>query len=171
MSLPQLVKLREHNFYSKTVVERVNLVDDPLVYCINIVTRYNAAFSEIIGETGSRCVVYHAINPEFTVQMAYRDRHTVNNRYRMSFTRLYVSGHRLSIETGRWNRRGRGWLPRAECHCVCGNVQTEKHVEEFQASSDIRDSVILTNKNYSFNETHSHEESFMIIRDILKLYK
>ena len=36
----------------------------------------------------------------------------------------------LAIETGRWNRRGRGRLPVEQRLCPCGSVQTEPHVME-----------------------------------------
>ena len=48
----------------------------------------------------------------------------------MAFTRFRVSGHILTKETGRWNRRGCGRLP-FEGVCVCGGaVQTERHLVE-----------------------------------------
>ena len=194
-SLPEFVKLKQHKFYSRAAVERLNLVDDPLMFCIDIVTRANTVSSRNIREfvnssvpnlqdlmvtvherisvsSGSRCAVYRSINPGFAVHGLYKDRHTVNDRYRMAFTRLRVSGHNLCIETGRWNRRGRGRLLQEERLCVCGNVQTEKHVvEDCPVSNDIRDSVGLTNMDDLFNEKYSHKESCMIIHNILHLYE
>lgn len=193
-SLTDSVKQRQQKFYSKVAAERVDLVDDPLMFCINIVTRANISVSRIISEfesssvpkvsdmmsavherisvsNGSRCVVYQSINPEFAVHNVYKDRHAINDRYRMAFTRLRVSGHSLCIETGRWNRRGRGRLPREERLCVCGDIQTEKHVvEDCPVSSNVRNSIGLSNINDLFNEKFSHEDSCKIIYDILNLY-
>ena len=50
--------------------------------------------------------------------------------HRISYTQFRISAHRLAIETGRWNRRGRGRLPIEERLCPCGAVQTELHVFE-----------------------------------------
>ena len=50
--------------------------------------------------------------------------------HRQAFTRLCVSTHSLAIETGRWNRGGRGRLPVEERLCECGEVQDEIHVIE-----------------------------------------
>ena len=102
----------------------------------------------------------------------YKDRHTVNDRYRMAFTRLRVSGHSLCIETGRWNRRGRGRLPREERLCVCGIIQTESHVvEDCPVSNDIRVSTGLTNMTDLFDGKFSHNDSCKIIYDVLRLYE
>ena len=70
------------------------------------------------------------MNPTFSVHDIYVKRQTVNDIYRSSFTRFRVSGHSLSIETGRWNKRGRGRLPLEERLCRCGDVQSEIHVVE-----------------------------------------
>ena len=61
--------------------------------------------------------------------------------HRQAFTRLCVSTHSLAIETGRWNRGGRGRLPVEERLCECGEVQDEIHVIEtchFPRWEDIR---------------------------------
>lgn len=194
-SLPELVKLRQHKFYTKAVVGRMSLVDDPLMYCMGIVAGANTALSRSLNDfvrsnvpnmsdvmamvherislsNGSRCIVYRSINPEFKVHGVYKDRHTVNDRHWMAFTRLRVSGHSLSIETGRWNRRGRGRLPREERLCVCGNIQTEKHVvEDCPVSIHIRNSVRLSNMDDLFNGKYSHAESCLVVYDILQLYE
>ena len=41
-----------------------------------------------------------------------------------------MSDHSLAVETGRWNRRGRGRLPVEERLRVYGLVQNKKHVIE-----------------------------------------
>lgn len=51
-------------------------------------------------------------------------------------------------------------------------MQTEKHVvEDFPVSSDVRNSVGLSNMNDLFHEKFSREDSCKIIYDILKLYE
>jgi len=56
--------------------------------------------------------------------------------YRISFTRLRLSSHRLRIETGRWSR-----LPRENRLCPCGAVQDERHVlENCPLTQQLRDS-------------------------------
>ena len=95
-------------------------------------------YSVITASTGSRYVVYRSVmNPRFEIHSLYKERHTINDRFRISFTRFRVSGHSLCVETGRWNRRGRGRLPLEERLCACG--ETERHVVEVcPVSSDIR---------------------------------
>ena len=69
----------------------------------------------------------------------YTCRGKVNEVHRVAFSRLRVIGHTLAIETGRWNRRGRGRLEVAERLCPCGAVQTELHVlESCPLTLDIR---------------------------------
>ena len=92
-------------------------------------------------------------------------------RFRVSFTRFRVSGHSLAIETGRWNRRGRGRLPVEERLCVCGQVQTEKHVvETCPVSRGVRQLYGLFRIEDLFNHTYNDEKTCKIIYDILKLY-
>ena len=89
----------------------------------------------------------------------------------MSFTRFRVSGHSLAVETGRWNRRGRGRLPMEERLCVCGQVQTEQHVvEQCPITSDIRVRYGLYRIDL-FNRKYSDEVSVKITHDILNLFK
>lgn len=95
--------------------------------------------TEIENSGTSRCNVYLESNPEFTIHDVYTKRHAVNDIHRISFTRLRVSGHSLAIETGKWNRRGRGRLLVEERLCTCGSVQTERHVAEHcSITQDIR---------------------------------
>ena len=131
--------------------ERRGQADDPLMYTVDVVMRANTVTSTRIRDflstemptmqhlmrkvhdrisvsMGSRYAAYRTINPTFAVHSVYKERHTVNGLLKISFTRLRVSGHSLAIESGRWNRRGRGRLPVEERLCVCGAIQTERHV-------------------------------------------
>lgn len=193
-SLPDLVRLKQHMFFSRMVSERSDLRDDPLMFTIELVNRDNTTTSRIIREycirnvpdskslirnvydriaasNGSRCVVYRTMNPGYVTHSVYKDRHTVNDRHRISFTRFRVSGHSLCIESGRWNRRGRGRLPVEERLCLCGEIQTEKHVvEDCPVSADIRQAFDLSSLEELFNGKYPNELSCKIIHDILQLY-
>ena len=82
--------------------------------------------------TSTRAVFYQHVNPHRLVHNIYTLRsNRVDERQRISWSRLRLSAHSLAIEQGRWNRRGRGRLPVEERVCVCGNgVQDERHVIE-----------------------------------------
>ena len=84
----------------------------------------------IINSASSRRLTYKVLNPSLTVHEVYKCRGHVNEVHRVAFSRLRVIGHTLAIETGRWNRRGRGRLEVAERLCPCGTVQTELHILE-----------------------------------------
>ena len=88
----------------------------------------NAMQRSIMQSQSSRRLAYVHLNPDLTVNGVYNKRIGVSEVHRISFTQFRVSGHSLKIETGRWNRRGRGRLPVEERLCPCGEVQTELHV-------------------------------------------
>lgn len=94
-----------------------------------------------------------------------------NEFHRISFTRFRVSGHSLSVETGRWNRRGSGRLPVDEHLCVCGSVQTEKHVvEACPLTENIRQRHDVGSLEDLFANDKPHDMTCKIIHDILELY-
>ena len=128
--------------------ERSDMQDDPLSLAIRITTQSNTPTGKFIRELirnecpnmsslienvhtaiadsdSSRCRVYKDINPNFLVHDIYKTKHIIHEFHRISFTRFRVSGHSLAVETGRWNRRGRGRLPLEERLGVCGDVQTD----------------------------------------------
>lgn len=70
------------------------------------------------------------MNSSLTVYHIFNSRGKVNELHRVAFSRLRVISHNLAIETGRWNRRGRGRMEVEERLCPCGAVQTEMHVLE-----------------------------------------
>ena len=86
--------------------------------------------SNIIRSESSRRITYLAMNPSLSVHHIYSSRGKVNEVHRIAFSRLRVISHNLAIETGRWNRRGRGRLEVTERLCPCGALQTELHVLE-----------------------------------------
>ena len=69
-----------------------------------------------------------SINPELLTHAVYTTKTKINERERVSWSRLWLSAHSLAIEEGRWNRRGRGRLPVQERLCECDKIQTEAHV-------------------------------------------
>ena len=89
----------------------------------------------------SRRIVYcNLINPNLDTHDVYSVKHTIFEVHRIAFTRFRVSSHSLAVETGRWNRRGRGRLPIEERLCSCGAVQSEEHViNSCPVSQNIRD--------------------------------
>ena len=63
----------------------------------------------IITSESSRRIVYRdTMNIDLSVHNIYSKRHNICENHRIAFTRLRVSSHSLAVETGRWNRRGRG---------------------------------------------------------------
>ena len=118
----------------------------------------------------SRCNVYMDINPTMKVHDVYKVRHAINDLHRVSFTRFRVSGHSLAIETGRWNRRGRGRLPVEERVCVCGVVQTERHVvENCPTTQHVRDYYAFNSLDDLFSN-FSNDDVCKIVHDLLRLY-
>ena len=75
------------------------------------------------------------------------------------------------METGRWNRRGRGRLPLEERQCVCGGVQTEKHVIELcPFSYDVRQNYNFVTLEDLFSGRYDNLTICKVIHDILNLY-
>ena len=74
------------------------------------------------------------------------------------------------VETGRWNRRGRGRLPVEERLCPCGEVQTELHVVQFcPQTQHIRDQLGFHTWQ-QLNESHDSPLVFETIHKILMTF-
>ena len=85
--------------------------------------------------------------------------------YRISFSRLRLSSHRLRIETGRWSR-----IPRDRRLCPCGQIQDEEHVlAHCQITQHLRDA---HGDRVDFPEIlhASGLEDFRLIHEILQSY-
>ena len=146
-SVQAIIKSKQRKFFVKMHSERCNLVDDPLGLVLNLVlnSRYstrNYIFNLINNSTindiqqdsellknnlrrseSSRRITYcNIINTNLTVHNIYLNKHVIFEAHRVAFTRFRISSHSLAVETGRWNRRGRGRLPMEERLCSCGEV-------------------------------------------------
>ena len=76
-----------------------------------------------------------------------------------------------AVETGRWNRRGRGRLPMEERLCTCCLVQSEEHIiNECPLSQSIRDNYAFTSINELMAESFPKETVCKIIYEVLELY-
>ena len=149
--LPAIVRRQQRRFFRPMWRERQGMQDDPLAHAIALTLQVNNPTSKLIRDLishdtddvaiamdtlqhtlstslSSRPSSYRWLNPDFTTHNIYSDRSASNELYRISFSRFRVCGHNLAIETGSWNRRGRGQLPVEERLCPCGAVQTVPHV-------------------------------------------
>ncbi|MPC22627.1 hypothetical protein E2C01_015645 [Portunus trituberculatus] len=82
----------------------------------------SALRAAVVATSSSRRATYVSLNPDVSVHDLYLTRKCINDVHKTSFIKIRVSGHNLAVETGRWNRRGRGR--------PCGEAQTELHVVE-----------------------------------------
>ncbi len=133
--------------------------DDPLMYCINLhvsnntpTGRYMRQLLEYPGHyvidgleslktrihdsDRSKISAYRSMNPELIVHPVYNQTENYIPEYqRVVFSRIRLIPHNLRIETGRWAR-----LPPEERLCLCGDIQSEKHViQSCILSQPIRD--------------------------------
>lgn len=190
-SLHQIVKNKQHTFFRKMWQEKSDMVDDPLIFAINLAIDSNSPTSRLIrrcvmtdaeevhddvtpslrNRDSSRRKTYVELNPSLTVHNIYTARHSINEIHRISFTRFRVSSHNLACETGRWNRRGRGRLPLHERVCECGLVQMEAHVvEHWPNTQHLR-------QHYQFTTVHellygnlAPDVMCKVIHEILTIY-
>ena len=75
--------------------------------------------------TGTRASTYRLLNPDYEVHPVYTSTEYIDEKKRITFSRLRLSSHRLKVETGRWSR-----IPRENrvCSCNAGAIQDEIHV-------------------------------------------
>lgn len=126
----------------------------------------------IENSSSSRCIIYKEINPGLSVHDVYTKKHLIPESNRIAFTRFRVSGHSLSVETRRWNRRGRGHIPFEERVCICGGgVQTERHViENCSLTQNIRHTYNFVRLEDIFAPDFPHDTCCEIIFKILEMY-
>ena len=196
-SLKSIVKSKQRNYFAKMFNERCVIVDDPLGFSLRLVlngnyrtSNYlndlinNSDFNDCQSETfclkdsirqaaSSRRIIYcNIINTDLSTHSIYTCKHNIYEVYRTAFTRFRVSSHMLAVETGRWNRRGRGRLPMEERLCSCGLVQSEEHVISFcPLSQSLRDNYEFTCIEELMSGRFSNETACKIIYEVLELYR
>ena len=174
--------------------ERHNIPDDPLGHVMQVAlnarthtSRYirglidddidhvQVAMARLKGDlahtTSSRRIIYKILNMHLSVHKMYIARENIVERYRIAFTRLRLSGHSLAVETGRWNRRGRGRLPLEERLCPCGDVQTELHVfESCPMTQQLRQSYYIVSLTQFLNESLDYHITCEAVYKILSIF-
>ena len=116
-------------------------------------------------------IVYREINPTLATPVIYTQKLPINEFHRLEFTEFRVSGHALTIETGLWNRRGRGRLPVEKRLCGCGSIQAERHVvEQCVLSQHVRQAYAYLTLEDLF-ENVNNDTICKVIYDILSVYK
>ena len=186
-SLEAAVRDRQRKFIQQMRDDRKDMNDDPLMFALELTERDNAPMHRyiqgVLDETGdiiendfrqrkerllssqrTRAVTYRQMNPDLVVHPIYSSSDIVEDDFRIAFTRLRLSSHRLRIETGRWAR-----IPQELRLCQCGlAVQTEKHVlTECALVGDIRRS--HSNESVDFNEFLSGPKSKQQLAMVLKI--
>ena len=196
-SLKTIVKSRQRSYFTKMFNERSRIFDDPLGFSLSLVlngnfstgnylnnlisnSNFNDCHHEILmlkdsirHAVSSRRITYcNVINIDLSIHNIYTYKHNIYELYRTAFTRFRVSSHMLAVETGRWNRRGRGRLPMEERLCSCGLVQSEEHViSSCPLSQSLRDNYEFTCIEELMSESFSNETVCKIIYEVLELYK
>ena len=133
----------------------------------------NLLKQSILNSDSNRLSFYKIINPNVNVHTIYTQCDIkINEIYRMSWTKLRLSAHSLAIESGRWNRRGRGRLPMEERLCVCGQVQTESHIiESCPISLNVRQKFNVTSVNDLMLQRADFDVVCAIVHEFLDLYR
>ena len=192
--LRALIKAKQRKFFKKIWRERGEMNDDPLIYAMQVVCRYNDSISryiidmttndrddvkeaqtilktKIINSISNRLTFYKSVNPNLNVHEIYTSNVKVNEIERISWTRLRLSAHSLAIERGRWNRRGRGRLPVEERLCPCGQIQTEAHIiKDCLISLHIRQLYNITSVDELMLTRTDYSTVCTIIHKLLSLY-
>ena len=122
-------------------------------------------------DSSRRRVYCNLINGDLSTHNIYSTKHNIYEPHRIAFTKFRTSSHNLAVETGRWNRRGRGRLPMEERLCSCGHIQSEEHViSSCPHSQSLRDNYNFSNINDLFTGNFSNETLCKIIFEVLDLY-
>ena len=192
--LKSLIVSKQRSFFRKIYHERHDLNDDPLMHAINIVLQYDDSdcryindlissnFDDqqegkillkqsILSSQSNRLTFYKQVNPELNIHEIYLKDCKVNELHRISWTRLRLSAHSLAIETGRWNRRGRGRLPPEERLCSCGEMQNEAHIiERCPLSLQLRSKYNLSTVNELLLGRNDHSKVCTIVHELLDIF-
>ena len=194
-SLTSIVKLKQRNYFVKIANERYGLQDDPLGFALRLVLNNTYKTSNYLNnlidnnfndhlqdseslkisirqsDSSRRRVYCNSINGDLSTHSIYSTKHNIYEPYRIAFTRFRTSSHNLAVETGRWNRRGRGRLPMEERLCSCGHIQSEVHViSSCPLSQSLCDNYNFSNINDLFTGNFPNETLCKIIFEVLDLY-
>ena len=127
--LQALVKHRQQCFFKKMLSERQGMIDDPLIFAMDLTRERNVKLYDVIQQLllpdhignalrdlrtkcwtseGSKFKTYVQINPDLEVHKTYTKCIQLDlpipEYTRVAFSRMRLSSHRLRIETGRWAR-------------------------------------------------------------------
>ena len=193
LPLSTLIKKRQFIFFTNMLAVRRQLDDDPLIFALDLareaipsMNRYIESvlsFSELY-ETErllndrfrnckpdqTRYMTYMNINPNLNMHSIYSRRCShiifIPEHYRIAFTRMRTSSHRLKIETGRWSR-----LTRDRRICKCGEgIGDEEHVlTKCKLTQKLRDDFGSDISYPRFLEYALEEREFKLIYDMLKV--
>ena len=143
--------------------------------CINVLKNrinsddVNIVKQSIANGTTTRFLTYFNINGDLSMHSVYArryDRHSfIPEIYRLAFTRMRTSSHRLRIETGRWAK-----ISREERLCKCGqDIGDEEHaLTQCSLTQSLRDAygpVLFPDILYNASTL----EDFKFICDVLKV--
>ena len=192
-SLESLVKQKQQSFFKKMMLERSDMIDDPLIFMLDFTKNKNPKMYSYIenvinvfymesdlhdmtervrNSEGTRFKTYLSLNPSLSMHDIYSRKarfEFVPEHYRIEFTRLRLSSHRLRVETGRWSRMNRE--DRCCQTCDNGDVQDESHIfTSCLCTYDIRNRYnreitfpdIITNALYIYE--------FKLVHDVMKCY-
>ena len=192
--LKALVQQRQSKFFKYMKTDRSGMADDPLNFMLSLNINSNTVTGKYIKDLiesrkdyieegmakiknsvntsdSSKCRYYRTVNPNMKVHDIYESKSNINEIERVSWSRLRLSAHSLAIETGRWNRRGRGRLPEDQRLCQCGQIQSERHViEECPLSQHIKDLYNVNSLENLFLERNDFSTICHICHSILNIY-
>ena len=135
----------QRKFLSRILKERARMTDDPFMHVWSICSLANTKaikyYKGILDINGSHSTAdcqsrltrmlnsektklseYRELNPSLSQPPIYTDP-IVREYERVVATRLRLGSHDLMVERGRWSR-----LPRENCLCECGKIQTVEHI-------------------------------------------
>ena len=187
--LKVLVLQKQNIFLNKMIRERSDMEDDPLMFALNLTEKQNRKMNKYINivknrtntedinvvkqsienGTTTRLTTYFNINGDLSMHNVYArkyDRYSfIPEVYRLAFTRMRTSSHRLRIETGRWAK-----LNREQRLCKCGqSVGDEEHaLTQCTLTQSLRDTYgPVSYPNILFNAFTVKD--FKFIYDVLKV--
>ena len=190
LPLKALVLQKQKIFLDKMLRERSEMEDDPLMFALKLTENRNPKMNKCINDlknrvnyadvntvkhyvansTTTRFVTYTNINSDMSMHNAYARRYdrynVIPEVYRLAFTRMRTSSHRLRIETGRWAK-----LEREQRLCKCRQaVGDEAHVlTQCTLTQSLRDNFYGPVNFPDILYNASLIEDFKFIYDVLKI--